>query len=100
MGGPWFFLVLGYLGDSLILGDCQGLGDRPEEKSPFPHRGGRGGELKMGRQMGIWLELGVMFGSGVAYCCYRYSHLLLHSEGSSDVETLFSVSQSSPGAGR
>ena len=34
-GGAVVFLVLGYLGDSLILGDCQGLGDRPEEKSPF-----------------------------------------------------------------
>ena len=44
-GGAVVFLVLGYLGDSFILGDFQGLGDRPEKKSPFPYGGGKGGYI-------------------------------------------------------
>ncbi len=69
---------------------------------PFPTGGVRGGRTKIHKQMGIWFKFAVIFGSRGAYYCYgyRYSHLLLHSEGSSNVKTLLNVSQSSPGAGR
>ena len=48
-------LVLGFWGVLVILMVIGGLGHRPEEKSPFPHRRGKGGLRKK-----VYICLGVI----------------------------------------